>query len=298
MLNRNLLAKSVGERTFLYLIAENIPVTFQKTGYGDFIVITVPDDFISYIVNDKTVELLRMEKKVRNDIVVGGITYFFTGSDVKFRSVPTVNDFELSFFVESTSKKFWRLIDNYGGWPGFDSFLLTNANYDVEQDSIEKQYPFSYHCLTGPLDDSGFIMECEIYEDSGVFVRPGDRLIPVFSNGIFADISAYEYSKKYSVNLTHHYIDCFTCFLSWVSGKLGPDKIRGAYLNNQWKLKFYSCLENESCSSSKHFYLNDENGHQFALIGCEDQGNFPVWCEKRWDSDGKWFNPECKTVEW
>jgi len=238
-----------------------------------------------------------MEPKLFGDIVVGRIGYSSSDSISVPDCWPIVEDKKLTQFVEKAASYFWRFIDNFSAWQSFGHFLFESTGYDVKSEAPDQQSALEYWWLTGQLNNSKPVHECAIYEDIGIFIHPKDGLLPIFSSSLYAGMASQKYSQAYSIELTPQDIGCLGCFLNGLSGELGRELLRGALLDDQWEIQFYSCLESEFYKNAKHFSLNDADS-QYALFRCKEDSDGPIWCEKTWDKDGSLFSPVCKPTEW
>ncbi len=178
--------------------------------------------------------------------------------------------------IELAVSQFFQLIDSFQNWPSFTDYLNYENQADASPSTPEKQIPFEYWWLTGKQELNTPVHDVLLYQDLGVFIRPEDNRIPLFTSSLYADMAGYHYSLKYKVKLTPSIIYCPTCFLTGISALLGNRSLSGGLLNEQWDIRFFTCHElmnTVPCS----FFIDDTNGSSFELIGCTDTEIEPVW---------------------
>jgi hypothetical protein len=296
--NRALLSEMPVIDSFLEAIVDSIPAGFYRTQPGIHVCITVSERSLPNVASEFVIKLVQMENRLFGDFVVGRIVGSADEQGYTSDSWPIVEDQDLRSFVLKASYRFWNLIDNFANWPSFSSFLLESISYDVENQNPNLQFPYEYWWLTGSLDESDLIHEVGLYEDIGVFIRPNDHILPLFSSRLFADMAAHKYSKKHAFNLESRHIQCLGCYLNGFTGEIGREVVRGALLNEQWEIQFYTCDESPSHETARHFFLMDGAIGSYTLFKCKEDGPGPIWCEKRWDFNYHFFDPACNLVKW
>ncbi len=115
-------------------------------------------------------------------------------------------------------------------------------------------------------------------------MRPEDKLLPIFSNAFFAEAAARRLSASKQIELQPASIECLGCFLNEYSGELGRETVRGALLDDQWSVRYFTCAESPGARNARHFLVEDGTRGEYALGGCASAGVKPIWFERRWDS--------------
>ena len=216
-------------------------------------------------------------------------------------ALPYVESIPIQDLMTAALSRFWSLVDHFGGWPTFRDFLACASDYNVEADDPLQQPGFTYYWLAGPLNRHSRatgVNPCQIYPDAGVYVRPEDGLLPVFSNPFFAEAAARRLAARRRIELQPAGIECLGCFLSGYSGQLGRKVLKGALLDEQWPIRFLTCAESPGLRDARHFILEDGNMGTYALAGCAGKGVSPIWCERRWDKANEWFDTACHPRPW
>lgn len=295
-INWDLLSKSPTINPYLYTIVKNIPTMFFKSGFGFYFLIIVSEEYLPEITLENSATLLKMEPRIAGDVVIGRFIKHPNGKSPEGWWPIADNDDLLKTFVGNSVKHFSHLINNYSQWPSFADYLFFDIDYNVELDFVKEQAGLTYWWLTSELIDNKIIHKVSISDEEGVFIKPHDGLLPVFTSSLYADMASQIWSKKYGVELEIRNIPCLGCILNALSNEIGPDKIRGAILNEQWNINFYKCAEKSRYGISMHFFLEDTK--KYSLIGCKEKTFAPIWCERKWDVDHRYFAPSCNPVEW
>ena len=300
--NRKLLSESSTRYLSLVTLVDDIPIKFVKTGPGIFFCITVSEDGLRRIASAPIAEFLSSDMASSERLPGGGIVIGRIVEGAKDGTPngawPTVEDKPLEDHVNKAVSHFWHMIDHFGCWSSFNNFLATDIDYKLDAPDQLEQLRLEYWWLTGPLGKSYPTHKCSGYPNKGVFVRPSDGAIPIFSSDLYADMASQRYSREFQTRLVPEHIGCLGCFLQGLSGELGRQVISCGELNGQWRIKFYTCEKSQEHSDARHFWIRDDDGCSYALVGCKDAGRGPAWFERRWDSSGQWFRPECNPKPW
>lgn len=187
-------------------------------------------------------------------------------------------DTRIEKHVELTVSLFFKLVDNYQNWPSFREYLKSENQPDAELSHSGNQYPFEYWWLTGKRETSVTIHDVLLYQDSGVFIRPEDNKLPLFTSSFYAEMAAFHYSIKYNTRLTPSFIYCPTCFLTGTGALLGNRILSGGILNEQWNIRFQTCDEMMNTAPC-YFCIDDSDGNNYELVGCNDAGTEPLWVQ-------------------
>ena len=247
---------------------------------------------LSESLPEHVVTILRSEQTEDDMCVVGRIRVDRDNCVVW----PIIDDGVLSAFVETIAQKYINAINQYGNWTSLSEYLEQTIDYKSEEDPPTNQIPFEYFWLIGPQKKGAGIYPLNILDRKmGLFVGPQANTLHVYSSSLYAEMAAYEYSKKYEIDLKADYIKCMGCFMGGVAGEL-RGKVKSALLDNQWKIEFYSC-DSHGYNKPTHFFLEESADERYALFQCREDGKMPIWCKKKWDSDGL-FQPACKLHAW
>jgi len=221
---------------------------------------------------------------VKNDTTAGD-WYFLT------------NERKIKEHVELTVSIFFQLVDNFQKWPSFNEYLKSQSQKNANLPASEKQAPFEYWWLTGKRETNSTIYDVLLYSDYGVFIRPDDKKVPLFTSSLYADMAGYHYSLQHNVHLTPSFIHCPTCFLTGTSALLGNRLISGGLLNEQWDIQFYTCDELMNTAPC-YFCINDSDDTVFELTGCTDAGTPPLWVPDRAGSTDTRLSDRRNRIPW
>ncbi len=189
------------------------------------------------------------------------------------------NDKRLEKHVELAVSLFFKLINNYQNWSSFKDFLDSENQPDERFPLSGKQNPFEYWWLTGKSETSSTIHDVMLYGDYGVFIRPEDSKLPIFTSSLYAEMAGYHYSSNYNISLTPAFIYCPTCFLTGIGAFLGNRVIGGGLLNEQWDIRFYTGDELMNTAPG-YFCIDDSDGNEYELTGCTDAGTELLWIKR------------------
>jgi hypothetical protein len=288
--NWDLLSCSMTLNAYTDTVVNHIPTMLVRTGDGICFVITVPEDAISQISSRDTERRLLTEPRLAGSVVVGRL---ISGRKDTLNGIWPIaaGDTKLSNHIEKTADHFRGLIEQLGSWQSFSAFLAHDIGYDVSSKGPFQQLPLVYWWLCGEAEEGKPVHVPSVNEVTGTFVRPEDGALPVYTSSLFADMASQVYSRTYDLSLTPVQIACLGCYLHGFSNDVPENTVRTILLNDQWVIEQYVCKEHHG----GHFFLSDGNEHRYVLIGCKDKGYPPVWCEKKWDVENRWFFPECLT---
>jgi len=264
---------------------DDIWIRFVRTGEGIQFCITVPEDSLGALVKPDIEAMLLVEERMEGDVVIGRI--WSEDGSVEKLSIensfwPIVDVPDLDAIVRGMASVFFDLVGNLSKWGSLAKFLQVSMDHDVREASPSSQTGFNYWWLVGP-EAADHIVPLALYGgESGVFIRPQDKLLPVFSSSLFAAIAAKTYDEDDLLNLTPMPIKCLGCFFNGSTKEIGRDRMAGAILNEEWKIRFLRCDEDPSGQSAGHFEIIDADGLEYNLAGCFEAGVPPVWIERKW----------------
>jgi hypothetical protein len=295
--NRTTLARIVTTQTFLEAVVNDIPTGFFKTQTGIHFLITVNEKYLPMVTTEFGMDLLSMEERLYRDIVLGRIEGSIKKGEILVNSWPIVKEPRLATFANHATEKFWKLVDTFREWPSFGDFLRETIGYDPQRNQPHDQFAREYWWLVGPLSSHKSLHHCGIYKGIRVFIYPENGKLPIFTSHLFANMAAHHYSGQIGTLLEPKHIDCLGCYFSGISRECGRDVLKSAILDEQWPIQFYTCGESPDKKDAKHFFLNDSN-NSYSLFRCKKDSPGPVWCEEKWDHEGKFFRPSCGLIGW
>lgn len=272
-----------------------VQVFYYKHEPGANFLIAIEESTIDFIIESATEKALLKKKSDGSDRIVVAIIKQSADNQEDYDIYPIIESSDELFlsWLGKFGDRFFRLIDNYGRWPSFTKFLKEDNMYDVNNTEPLKQAPLGYHFLVGSLSDSAAVHQVgHLPPNKGVYVASDSdqELIPVFTSAIYADIYAQQVKEKFGSELQADLLPCVKCYISGSYRSFETTLPNGIILNSQWIVDCYDC--NICDNSSGHFFLNDGD-NVYALCGCSELGVKPIWIEKRWDENMKYFNPIC-----
>jgi hypothetical protein len=291
------LLKSKLENTFLHCKIEEGFLNFTKNGSGPSFYTFIEENSLYKVCSkDTAYQIKQNEQMIPNSYFIGS---FEQGHKTEKKNWIGIlhNDRILSKKFSEIVGYFDTFIDFYSQWPSFSQFLMNLFGHNTTKALFNQQTPLGYWWLIGDLEEK-YIHQNLLYNESGVFIRPNDGYVPVFTSSIFAEIACQAYKEQYSVELVPEPMKCLGCFLSGFSNEIGAEELRGAILDSQWEVIFYSCDQLHGNCQGKHFFLNDSNGESFALVGCTHESTPPLWCERRWDTNNEIFPSSHTLIPW
>jgi len=296
-LREDLAAGRVATTMLARIVVRGVPVLFQHIGPE---VMLLVDEADAAKVSPAWAAFAKLDPQPFGGLaILGRAFYDERGCQAEAWSVLECE--ETNTMMTVALSRFWSLVDCFGAWASFKGFLANACDYDVAVDDPLQQPGIGYYWLVGRLNrqnKAAGVSPCGIYSDAGVFVRPEDKLIPVFSNPFFAEAAAHRLAASRRIELQPAGIECLGCFLSGYSGQLGRKALTGALLDYQWAIRFLTCAESPGLRDARHFILDDGKIGTYALAGCAGKGVSPIWCERRWDKANLWFDTTCHPRPW
>ena len=294
--NWELVTQSRTKNAYINTLVNGIPTLFLRTEEGMFFTLAIPKENLPDVCLGISELLLLKSRPIADRIAIGRFNK--PNGIYPSGSWPLVDgDKDLIRHVEQSVKYFSGLIDNFGRWHSFNTFLKTEIEYDVKMMPAEIQPPLEYWWLVSKSDGKKPVHETSRYKGAGIFIRPDDGNLPLFTSSLYADMASQRYSKDYALQLLPVRLRCPVCYLNMLGAYIGSEFFKGALLNEQWHIRIFTC-EEQTYSAPSHFYISDIDGEEYALAGCPDKGTTPHWVIRRWGHDEKWFPKKCKPLPW
>lgn len=194
-------------------------------------------------------------------------------------------------YVSEVGAAVEAVIANAGAWPDLATMFRTRYGHDPLIEFPMRQPTIRWSWLAGQLGTRG-AEAVRLFEEEGLYVDPSTRRIPVFTNRLDAVRLARRLQPE-GVSLQMYDIPCLGCFMTGVASELGRERVRGALIDGQWNVQFFTCSEHGADAPS-HFVLKD-GAASYHLIGCAERG-WPRWAEARWK--GNSFQVPCSLEAW
>ena len=289
--NWKLVEQSNTRNACVNTFVNNIPVTFIRTENGLLFTLAVPEEYLPRICARITELLLKRSRPIGTRYAIGRINRHDGG-------FPLMDgDKDLNQFIKLCAGQLSLLVENYGCWQSLNELMKVELGYLVKLMPDDMQPAFEYWWLVGSMADGRPVHETHQYKDIGIFVRPEDGVLPIFTSSLYADMASQLYSEVHGLRLLPVRIPCPSCYLSGLGDVLGSEILRGAILNEQWRIRFFTCDE-KFYSSPSHFYISDSDGEEYALAGCPDKKMPPHWVIRQWGHDEVAFPKKCKPLPW
>ncbi|MFB3788658.1 MAG: hypothetical protein ACE15F_20055 [bacterium] len=297
--NREWLMRSESLDLYHLSFVDSILVLYYKTAPGVCFVAGVAEKDLPKIANETSQAILRQEPEVMGTVMIGRIHFPPPPSKIHGIWPVTEQDPRIAAFFAKAADRLWMMIDEYGRWDTFQHYLKVEMDTDLSTPEPSRENTCEYWWLLGRLDEDASLVACSKYEEHGVYVERAQRVLPVFTSGMYAEMEAMRLSRSGHPKLLPEPIRCLGCFLAGFYKEVGNQILRSVQLNNQWTIKGYLCDETPDPSQPGcHFFLRDSNGNRYAMCGCARNGTGPVWYAKSWDRNGTYFIPECRLVAW
>ncbi|MFC2038822.1 hypothetical protein ACFLUG_03525 [Chloroflexota bacterium] len=268
----------------------------MKAGDGISFIIAVPADDLAKICSERTAGLLSEKHTDTGRAIIGSFIERDPGTDPG--AWPAIQgDEKLNEYIIESVTQFISVVNHFGSWTSFNDFQKIEIQYDAKSTPVLNQQTFEYWWLVSESKGDGPLHSIPLYENNNVFIRPDDRIIPVYTSGLYADIANRNYSLEHGIHLVPKPIHCPGCYFTGLGGFLGRQLIRGGLLNEQWQIHFFTC-EDHKYTSPSHFRITDTDGDDYELIGCPDKGTRPLWITRKWDQDEEYFSNDCNPLPW
>lgn len=281
---------------YINIIVNGIQTLVAKNGDGRSFSLVVLEKDISDMSSHPDLDSHKVPSVIPGGIVIGRFTLTETGTAAD-ESCYFRNEQRVEEHMVLSISTFLTLVDNYQRWSSFEQFLQSESSAGSDNPTPDNQVPFQYWWLVGELKPGMPVRDTLLYDGMGVFIRPEDNLLPVFTSSLYADMAGRCYSRQHGVELVPCQIFCPTCFLTGISALFGNRILRGGLLNEQWKIHFYTGAALEFTAPDL-FRIQDSDGTDYDLTGCSDTGNLPLWVKGKHSGDEKFSGTQDKYVPW
>ena len=193
----------------------------------------------------------------------------------------TVEDARLGDFVGRASLFLEQRLSQLGRWPSFADWLRCETGADLASAEPGPLTPLDYWWLAGEAESHSGVHALPVYPSGvGLYVPPEDGLIRVYSCMMKAALAETAYSALRGVVVKSSPLPCLGCLLGGAAEVLGRDVVKGALLDERWRIEFSVCDEHGT-DLPAHFSVFDGE-EAYDLLGCTDQGTVPLWVPHSW----------------
>jgi hypothetical protein len=275
---------------------------FRKTGPGLSFSILMSDPHLSALVEDQgALAELRSQPQVEGK--TSGETPSVIGQYCGGDAVPewtrdagdkigkgregvwwtTVEDARLDEFVGRASRFLEQRLSHLGRWSSFADWARRETGADLSSDDHPGPLtPLDYWWLAGETESLAGVHHLPVYPSGvGLYVPPEDGLIRVYSCMMKAALAEADYSAARGAAVKSSPLPCLGCLLGGAAQLLGRDVVKGALLDERWRVEFAVC-EEHGIDLPAHFSVFDGD-ETYDLVGCTDQAAVPLWIPHRWD---------------
>ncbi len=194
----------------------------------------------------------------------------------------TVEDARLGDFVGRASRFLEQRLSHLGRWPSFADWARRETGAELASDDPGPLTPLDYWWLAGETESLAAAHALPVYPAGvGLLVPPEDGLIRVYSCMMKAALAEAAYSAAQGAAVKSSPLPCLGCLLGGAAQLLGRDVVKGALLDERWRIEFAVC-EEHGTDLPAHFSVFDGD-EVYDLVGCTDQGTVPLWIPHRWD---------------
>jgi hypothetical protein len=194
----------------------------------------------------------------------------------------TVEDARLDDFVGRASRFFEQRLSGLGRWPSFADWARRETGADLATDEPGPLTPLDYWWLAGETESLAGVHALPVYASGlGLYVPPEDGLIRVYSCMMKAALAEAAYSGARRAAVKSSPLPCLGCLLGGAAGLLGRDVVKGALLDERWRIEFAVC-EEHGMDLPVHLSVFDAD-EAYDLVGCTEQGAVPLWIPRRWN---------------
>jgi hypothetical protein len=203
-----------------------------------------------------------------------------------------VDDVRLRVFVEKAVRFLETRLDRLGRWSSFAEWALRETGADLTTGRPGRVTPLDYWWLAGGTRQSEAVHGLPVYApEHGLYVPPDDGLIRVYSCMLKASLAEAAYSASLGIPLTSSPLPCLGCLMGVAAKTLGRETVRGALLDERWRIEFAVC-EEHGPELPAHYSVFDRD-EVYDLVGCPDEGTVPVWIRHCWNDA-----PAHETAAW
>jgi hypothetical protein len=193
----------------------------------------------------------------------------------------TVEDARLGDFVGRASLFLEQRLTGLGRWSSFADWARRETGTDLAAEEPGPLTPLDYWWLAGETDSLAGVHALPVYPAGlGLFVPPEDGLIRVYSCMMKAALAEATYSAARGAAVKSSPLPCLGCLLGGAAELLGRDVVKGALLDERWRVEFAVC-EEHGTDLPGHLSVCDGD-EAYDLVGCTEQGAVPLWIPLRW----------------
>jgi hypothetical protein len=195
----------------------------------------------------------------------------------------TVEDARLGDFVGRASLFLEQRLSGLGRWTSFADWVRRETGADLASDEPGPLTPLDYWWLAGETESLAGVHALPVYPAGlGLYVPPEDGLIRVYSCMMKAALAEAAYSAANGAAVKSSPLPCLGCLLGGAAELLGRDVVKGALLDERWRIEFAVC-EEHGMDLPAHLSVFDGD-EAYDLVGCTEQGTVPLWVPRVWDA--------------
>ena len=197
----------------------------------------------------------------------------------------TVDDARLDDFVGRAARFLEQRLSHLGRWPSFADWARCETGADLASDEHPGPVtPLDYWWLAGETEALAGAHALPVYPaGTGLYVPPEDGLIRVYSCMMKAALAEAAYSASLGAAVKSSPLPCLGCLLGGAAQLLGSDVVKGALLDERWRVEFAVC-EEHGADLPTHFSVFDGE-ETYDLVGCTDRDSVPLWIPHRWNDE-------------
>jgi hypothetical protein len=197
----------------------------------------------------------------------------------------TVEDARLEDFVGRAVRFLEQRLSHLGCWPSFADWARRETGADLASDDDPgPMTPLDYWWLAGETEALAGAHALPVYPGGlGLYVPPEDGLIRVYSCMMKAALAEAAYSASQGSAVKSSPLPCLGCLLGGAAQLLGRDVVKGALLDERWRIEFAVC-EEHGADLPAHFSVFDGD-ETYDLVGCTDRNTVPLWIPHRWNDE-------------
>jgi hypothetical protein len=193
-----------------------------------------------------------------------------------------VDDARLRAFVEKAARFLEARLDCLGRWSSFADWARRETGADLTTAQPGLVTPLDYWWLAGGTGQSEAVHGLPVYAaEYGLYVPPDDGLIRVYSCMVKASLAEAAYSASLGIPIKSSPLPCLGCLMGVAAQTLGRETVRGALLDERWRIEFAVC-EEHGPERPAHYSVFDRD-EVYDLVGCPDEGTVPVWIRRSWN---------------
>lgn len=197
----------------------------------------------------------------------------------------TVDDARLDDFVGRAARFLEQRLSRLGRWSSFAEWARRETGAELASDDHPGPLtPLDYWWLAGETESLAGVHALPVYPGGvGLYVPPEDGLIRVHSCMMKAALAEAAYSAAQGVAVKSSPLPCLGCLLGGAAQLLGRDVVKGALLDERWRVELAVC-EEHGADLPAHFSVFDGD-EIYDLVGCTDLNTVPLWIPRRWNDE-------------